>query len=64
MQIALLSWDSRTYLTGYTIEGEVFLATGATIFDGAHIGTRAEVRINGVVHLKTNLPPFDMSRAD
>jgi carbonic anhydrase/acetyltransferase-like protein (isoleucine patch superfamily) len=28
-----------------------------TLFNGAHIGTRAEVRINGVVHLKTNLPP-------
>jgi carbonic anhydrase/acetyltransferase-like protein (isoleucine patch superfamily) len=47
----------RAYLTGCTIEDDVFLATGATIFNGAHIGTRAEVRINGVVHLKTNLPP-------
>jgi carbonic anhydrase/acetyltransferase-like protein (isoleucine patch superfamily) len=47
----------RAYLTGCTIEDNVFLATGATIFNGARIGTRAEVRINGVVHLKTNLPP-------
>jgi carbonic anhydrase/acetyltransferase-like protein (isoleucine patch superfamily) len=46
----------RAYLTGCTIEDDVFLATGATIFDGARIGTRAEVRINGAVHLKTNLP--------
>lgn len=46
----------RAYLTGCTIEDDVFLATGATIFNGARIGTRAEVRINGVVHLKTNLP--------
>jgi carbonic anhydrase/acetyltransferase-like protein (isoleucine patch superfamily) len=47
----------RAYLTGCTVEDCAFLATGATIFNGAHIGTRAEVRINGVVHLKTALPP-------
>ncbi|MEW5720077.1 MAG: gamma carbonic anhydrase family protein [Chloroflexota bacterium] len=46
----------RAYLTGCLIEDDVFLATGATIFNGARIGMRAEVRINGVVHLKTNLP--------
>lgn len=46
----------RAYLTGCTVEDNVFLATGATIFNGARIGTRAEVRINGVVHLKTTLP--------
>ena len=50
----------RVYLTGCTIEDNVFLATGATIFNGARIGMRAEVRINGVVHLKTNLPPDAM----
>jgi carbonic anhydrase/acetyltransferase-like protein (isoleucine patch superfamily) len=47
----------RAYLTGCTIEDEVFLATGSTVFNGALIGTRAEVRINGVVHLKTRVPP-------
>ena len=47
----------RTYLTGCTVEDSVFLATGATVFNGARIGTRAEVRINGVVHLKTVLAP-------
>jgi carbonic anhydrase/acetyltransferase-like protein (isoleucine patch superfamily) len=46
----------RAYLTGCTVEDNVFLATGATIFNGARIGTRAEVRVNGVVHLKTTLP--------
>jgi carbonic anhydrase/acetyltransferase-like protein (isoleucine patch superfamily) len=46
----------RAYLTGCTVEDDVFLATGATIFNGAYIGTRSEVRINGVVHLKTVLP--------
>ncbi len=44
------------YLSGCTVDDNVFLATGATIFNGARIGTRAEVRINGVVHINTNLP--------
>jgi hypothetical protein len=47
----------RAYLTGCTVEDDVFLATGSTIFNGARIGTRAEVRINGTVHLKSNVPP-------
>ncbi len=46
----------RAYLTGCTVEDNVFLATGATVFNGARISTRAEVRINGVVHLRTTLP--------
>ncbi len=46
----------RAYLTGCSIEAEVFIATGATIFNGARIGRRSEVRINGVVHLGTGLP--------
>jgi carbonic anhydrase/acetyltransferase-like protein (isoleucine patch superfamily) len=47
----------RAYLTGCTVEDCAFLATGTTVFNGARIGTRAEVRINGVVHLETMLPP-------
>jgi carbonic anhydrase/acetyltransferase-like protein (isoleucine patch superfamily) len=46
----------RSYLTGCMVENDVFLATGVTIFNGAHLGTRAEVRINGVVHIRTRLP--------
>ncbi len=46
----------RAYLSGCTVEDSAFLATGATVFNGARIGTRAEVRINGLVHLKTILP--------
>jgi carbonic anhydrase/acetyltransferase-like protein (isoleucine patch superfamily) len=46
----------RAYLTGCTVEDYAFLATGVTVFNGARIGARAEVRINGVVHLKTVLP--------
>lgn len=47
----------RSYLTGCTVEDEVFLATGSTVFNGARLGTRSEVRINGTVHLLTELPP-------
>ena len=47
----------RAYLSGCAVEDDVFLATGASVFNGAQIGARAEVRINGTVHLKTILPP-------
>lgn len=47
----------RAYLTGCTIEKNAFIATGATIFNGAVIGERAEVRINSIVHIRTRLPP-------
>jgi carbonic anhydrase/acetyltransferase-like protein (isoleucine patch superfamily) len=46
----------RAYLTGCTVEDRAFLATGATVFNGATIGRGAEVRINGVVHLKSRIP--------
>jgi carbonic anhydrase/acetyltransferase-like protein (isoleucine patch superfamily) len=47
----------RAYLTGCTVEDCAFLATGCAIFNGATVGARAEVRINGTVHLLTRLPP-------
>jgi carbonic anhydrase/acetyltransferase-like protein (isoleucine patch superfamily) len=47
----------RAYLTGCTIEDEAFLATGSTVFNEAVVGRRAEVRINGVVHIRTRLAP-------
>lgn len=43
-------------LSGCTIEDEVFVATGAAIFNGAIVGARAEIRINAVVHVDTNVP--------
>ena len=46
----------RAYLSGCTVSEEAFLATGATVFNGAMISRRAEVRVNGVVHLNTVLP--------
>ncbi|WP_439497713.1 gamma carbonic anhydrase family protein [Bosea sp. (in: a-proteobacteria)] len=46
----------RSYLTGCVVSNEAFLATGVTVFNGARIGAGAEVRINGIVHLRTVLP--------
>ncbi|MGH3319250.1 MAG: gamma carbonic anhydrase family protein [Streptosporangiaceae bacterium] len=46
----------RAYLVGCAVDDCAFLATGCAIFNGAHVGTRAEVRINAVVHLRTSLP--------
>ncbi|MGW8566307.1 gamma carbonic anhydrase family protein [Isoptericola sp. NPDC055881] len=43
-------------LSGCSVEDEVFLATGSRVFNGARIGARSEVRINGIVHLRTALP--------
>ncbi len=47
----------HAHLTGCTIEDSVFLATGCSIFNAAHIATRSIVRINGIVHIKTVLKP-------
>jgi len=47
----------RAYLSGCTVGDDVFLGTGATVFNGARIGARAEVRVNGIVHLRTVLAP-------
>ncbi|GAA1447227.1 gamma carbonic anhydrase family protein [Leifsonia poae] len=45
------------YVVGATIEPEVFIATGARVFNGAVIGRGSEVRIDGIVHLRTTLAP-------
>ncbi|MDH3472491.1 MAG: gamma carbonic anhydrase family protein [Rhodospirillales bacterium] len=50
----------RASLSGCALEDNVFLATGATVFNGARIGARSEVRVNGIVHLKTVLAPDSM----
>jgi len=47
----------NAHVVGSTIEAEVFLATGSAVFHGSHLGAGSEVRVNGVVHLKTRLPP-------
>jgi carbonic anhydrase/acetyltransferase-like protein (isoleucine patch superfamily) len=47
----------RAYLVGASVDDDCFLATGATVFNGARLGSGCEVRINGPVHLRTVLPP-------
>jgi carbonic anhydrase/acetyltransferase-like protein (isoleucine patch superfamily) len=46
----------RASVSGARVDDEVFLATGSSIFNGAHLEPRCEVRINGTVHLRTRLP--------
>lgn len=46
----------NAHLAGCTVEDNVFIATGASIFHGATLKTGSEVSINGIVHLKTVLP--------
>ncbi|RWD61149.1 MAG: gamma carbonic anhydrase family protein [Mesorhizobium sp.] len=45
------------HVVGAQIADEVFIATGAAVFHGAHIERGSEVRINGTVHLRTRLEP-------
>jgi carbonic anhydrase/acetyltransferase-like protein (isoleucine patch superfamily) len=44
------------HVVGATIEDEVFVATGAAVFHGAHLGRGSEVRVHAVVHIRTELP--------
>jgi carbonic anhydrase/acetyltransferase-like protein (isoleucine patch superfamily) len=46
----------HSHLTGCTIEDNVFVATGSSIFNGAVVETCATVRINGIVHIGSRLP--------
>lgn len=46
----------NAHVVGCVIEDSVFIATGASIFHGAKLCKGSEVRINGVVHIKTVLP--------
>ena len=46
----------HAHVNGARIEENAFLATGVSVFPGARIGARAEVRIGGVVHVNSALP--------
>jgi len=46
----------HAHLSGCTVEDSVFVATGASVFNGARLGAGSEVRISGVVHVNTALP--------
>ena len=47
----------QSSLNGCIVEDECFLATGVKIYQGAVIGRRTEVRIDGIVHVRSVLPP-------
>jgi carbonic anhydrase/acetyltransferase-like protein (isoleucine patch superfamily) len=49
----------HAHLVGCTVEDQVFIATGAAVFHGAHLGEGSEVRINAVVHIQSRLPPSE-----
>jgi carbonic anhydrase/acetyltransferase-like protein (isoleucine patch superfamily) len=45
------------HLSGCTVEEDVFIGTGAAIFNGARLAAGSEVRIHGVVHINSLLLP-------
>lgn len=45
----------HAHITGATIGDSVFVATGASVFNGARLAQACEVRINGVVHVNSAL---------
>jgi carbonic anhydrase/acetyltransferase-like protein (isoleucine patch superfamily) len=47
----------HAHLNGTTVEDEVFVATGVSMFAGSVAGTRSELRINSVLHVNSTLPP-------
>jgi len=47
----------HAHVNGATLEAEVFVATGASVFPGAVVGVGAELRINCVVQVNTRIPP-------
>jgi carbonic anhydrase/acetyltransferase-like protein (isoleucine patch superfamily) len=47
----------HAHLNGTTVEDEVFVATGVSMFAGSVAGTRSELRINSVLHVNSVLPP-------
>jgi len=47
----------HAHLNGTTVEDEVFVATGVSMFPGSRAGTRSELRINSVLHVGSELPP-------
>lgn len=47
----------HAHVNGATVEDEVFVATGVSVFPGAVAGTRSELRVNSVLHVNSKLPP-------
>ena len=47
----------HSYLTGCTVGDEVFIATGAKVFNGAQMGRASSVALGGAVHIGCVVPP-------
>ena len=47
----------HSYLTGCTVGDEVFIATGAMVFNGAQMGLASSVALGGAVHIGCVVPP-------
>ena len=47
----------NAHVTGAVLEAQVFVATGAAVFQGAHLGCKSTVRVHAIVHLRTRLEP-------
>lgn len=47
----------HSYLTGCTVGDEVFIATGAMVFNGARVGRASSVALGGAVHIGCVVPP-------
>ena len=45
----------NAHVAGAVLEEQVFIATGAAVFHGAHIGRESTVRVHAIVHLRTRL---------
>ncbi|WGF88216.1 gamma carbonic anhydrase family protein [Marinivivus vitaminiproducens] len=43
------------HVVGATLEDQVFVATGAAVFHGAHLGRGSEIRVHAVVHVRTRV---------
>ncbi|MDQ6898865.1 MAG: gamma carbonic anhydrase family protein, partial [Candidatus Dormibacteraeota bacterium] len=46
----------HAYLTGCSVEDEVFIATGAMVFNGAAMGCASSVALGGAVHIGCVVP--------
>jgi gamma-carbonic anhydrase len=46
----------HTHLNGTTVEDEVFIATGVSMFPGSRAGAGSELRINSVLHVNSVIP--------
>ncbi len=45
----------NAHVVGCEVEDQVFIATGAAVFHSARLGRGCEVRVNGVVHVKSRV---------